>query len=292
MSGSSGTVKAVPTGGAAFLNLPGYLIPPSSVTAMTLARAVSGASGIGAWTQIYSGAPVPVYVDPGDFTPGPLASGAAYVWQLTDALGTIQLGPITPVGAIISKPDYLTNLFIRLLQGAVDNLQRPAGVNHVQVTTKMPQNGWQALPFIVVNLDLIQQTEVQIGEDVENVIDNKWTIIANAKRIWRVSVFSRDAQERDYYRDSLLMVFRVLKATVFSPLGLNVSHSFQAASGTDAKEWEGHSPGFFYADLMMEIDGLFNTTILDNYDLIEEIDVNLVVVPDRHTIAVPLPGSA
>ena len=296
MSGSSGSVTAVPIGGVAFLDLPGYFIPPSGITSMLIQRAVSGASGIGAWTQVYSGAPVPQYVDPGDATPSPLSSGSAYMWRITDNLDSLLLGPITPVGSIVSQPDYLTNLLIRCLQAGINNLTLPSGVNPVQVTTQMPQQGWQALPFVVVNLDLIQQTEVQIGEDVPNPIPPSldWTIWSNAKRIWRVSVFSRDAQERDYYRDTLLMIFRVLKATVFTPLGYNVSHSFQAASGTDAKEWEGHTPGFYYADLMLEIDGVFNTAVLTNYGLIEHLDISAVVstVPSTVTqdVEVPLTG--
>jgi len=294
MSGSNGSVTAVPTGGAAFLSLPGYLIPPSGVTFMALSRSVSGSAGLSAFTTFYSGAPLPAYVDCGDGTPAPLASGTNYVWQVQDDLGSIQLGPIIPSNNIVSQPDYLTNLLIRLLQGAIDSTTLPPGVNPTQVTTKMPQNGWQALPFIVVNLDLIQQSETQIGEDVPtiNPPNLDWTIWSNAKRIWRVSVFSRDAQERDYYRDMLLSVFRVLKATVFAPIGLNVSHSFQAVSGTDAKEWEGHTPGFYYADLMLEIDGVFNTVVLTNYGLIEHIDVNAVVVPGTFSITLnQRPGS-
>ena len=50
MSGSSGSVVAVPTGGAAFISMPGYFQPPSGITFMSLARAVSGASGIGSFT--------------------------------------------------------------------------------------------------------------------------------------------------------------------------------------------------------------------------------------------------
>jgi hypothetical protein len=290
MSGSSGSVAAVPTGGAVLISLPGYLIPLSDVTFMSLSRAVSGASGIGSFTTFYSGSPLPNYVDCGDGTPAPLASGSIYLWNVTDDTGTIQLGPVTPAGSIVSKPDYLTNLLIRLLQGGLNSATFPPGIKLPQVTTQMPQQGWTALPFVVVNLDLIQQSETQIGEDVPNINppSQDWTIWSNAKRIWRVSVFSADAQERDFLRDTLLAFFRVIKATVFSPLGYNVSHSFQAASGTDAKEWEGHTPGFYYADLMLEIDGIFSTIVLLNYGLIEQIDVNAVVMPDVLKVEVPL----
>jgi hypothetical protein len=209
---------------------------------------------------------------------------------VADDFGTTQVGPLVPSGKVTTRPDALSQLLIRLLQGGVNNLVLPEGIKRTQVTTQMPQGGWQALPFVVVNLDLIQQTEVQIGEDVPNPdLKNNWTLWSNAKRIWRVSVFAQDAQERDFYRDSLLGIFRVLKATVFAPIGYDVSHSYQAASYTDAKEWEGHTPGFYGADLMLEIDGLFLTSVLYNYGIIEEIDVNIIVDPNLEIIEVPVP---
>lgn len=298
MSGPKVEMSVVPIGGAVMMKLPEYLTPPSGVTFMAISRAVSGASGLSAFSTIYSGSPMPAYVDPGDGLPAPLSAlNGGYVWNVTDDRGTTQVGPVVPASSLVPSPDYLSNLLIRLLQGGINNLVYPANIpapigGPIQVTTQMPQGGWQAMPFIVVNLDLIQQMEVGIGEDVNlpgPLPVNQWTLWSNAKRIWRVSVFSQDAGERDFYRDSLLSIFRVLKATVFAPLGLDVSHSYQAVSGTDAKEWEGHTPGFYYADLMLEIDGVFNTTILSTYGIIREIDVNIVVVPS--TFEVDIGGS-
>ena len=174
----------------------------------------------------------------------------------------------------------------------MNSLTLPDDVERCQITTKMPQNGFQAMPFMVVNLDLIQQTEVQIGEDVPNPSQNgNWTIFANAKRVWRISILSRNADERDYYRDTLTAVFRVLLATAFTPMGLNVSHSFQAASYTDANEWDGKVPGFYGADLMMEINGIFPAAIVYNYGLIERIDAFPTYLGVTDEISVPLdPG--
>jgi hypothetical protein len=280
MAGPQVKLHRIPTGGAARLEMEAYLMPPSGITSMVVSRAVSGMTGISAWTQIYSGSPCPTYVDAGDGTPSPLDPNCNYLWQVTDSTGTTQVGPLAPVCQVITQPDYLTNLLIRLLQGGIDNLTFPPGFvppgggKPVQVTTEMPQQGWSAMPFIVVNLDLIQQTEVGIGEDSINVVPGSdWNLWSNAKRIWRVSVFSQDAQERDFYRDSILTIFRVLKATVFAHIGQDVSHSFQASSGTDAKEWEGHTPGFYYADIMLELDGVFDATVLTAYKTILAFDI-------------------
>jgi len=268
------------------ISLPDYLIPPSGVTSMTVSRAVSGVTGLGAFTTLYTGVPQPIYLDVGDYLPGPLDPNVAYVWQVTDNRGTSQAGPVSPGSSMISIPDELSQILIRLLQGSLNSVPLPGGMTkRIQVMTKMPQGGWSALPFIVVNLDLIQQTETQIGEDVLDPIPgNEWTIWSNAKRVWRISIFSADAEERDFYRDTLLNVLRVLKATAFAPIGLNVVHSFQATSGTSADEWNGHIPGFYYADLLFELDGVFNTTVLTGFGYILGFTVDVTVNPDSSTI--------
>lgn len=282
----------VPTGGAVRMKFPGYLQSSSGITFMALARAVSGVSGLSAFTPFYSGAPLVSYVDVGDGTAGPLDPATAYVWQVTDDTGSIQLGPLTPAGQLDSAPDQLTNLLIWLLQGALNSLTLPPGFpapgngQPVKVTTQMPANGLQAMPFIVVNLDLIQQSEVALGEDANFSPTNEWTLFVNAKRMWRVTVVCQSAMERDFYRDNLLIIFRVLKATVFGPIGYGVTHSFQANSYTDAKEWEGMVPGFYGADLMLELDGVFNTTVLTNYAVIQAITVNATIDPNIETISV------
>lgn len=151
----------------------------------------------------------------------------------------------------------------------------------------MPQNGWLAMPFIVVNLDIIQQTETQIGGDVENPDnDNVWTLFANAKRVWRICVICQDAEERDFFRDTLLGVFRVLKATALQPMGMDVSHSFQAVSYTSALEFEGRIPGFYAADLMLEIDGPLPAVVTTNYPVIEEIVSDPTFTPYRFTVEI------
>ena len=282
MAGPPVNLSVIPTGGAVLMqfynNETGHYAPPSGATQMTISRAVSGVAGA---TAIYSGGLLASWADAGDgpsFSNAPLSSGSAYTWTVTDTLGSTVVGPVTPASSITSVPDALSQLLIRLLQGGINSLVLPPGVARTSVTTQMPQGGWQALPLIIVNLDLIQQSETQIGEDVVNPNPgNDWSLWVNAKRVWRVSVMSTDAEERDFYRDSLLSIFRVLKATVFSPIGYNVTHSFQAASYTTAKEWDGHTPGFYGADLMLEIDGVFNTAVLTNYSTIQEITVGVTV---------------
>ena len=288
----------IPTGGAVRLDMPDYLVPPSGVTNMVLSRAVSGATGLGTFTQLYSGAPQPLYFDLGDSLPGPLSPATAYVYQVADSTGTTQIGPVVPAPSLQPQADPLTQMFLRLLQAGISNLTLPPGFGTApQVTTKMPQGGLQALPLIVVNLDLIQQSEIGIGTNVVNPnAGNQWTIWVNATRVWRVSVLSQDVEERDFYRDALISIWQVLLATVFDQLAESVTRDVQAASGTESSEWVGQTPGFYYADIMMHFDGVLNTTIITGYGLIEKFAVTVeaegpgeIGVP---IIAIDVPASA
>jgi hypothetical protein len=171
----------------------------------------------------------------------------------------------------------LNALLIRLLDGALSSITLPPGIPRPRVLSKMPVSGWGALPFITVNLDLIQQSEVALGESIENPTqDNIWSLFANARRTWRVTVMCASAEERDFFRDTLLVVFRVLKATAFSPLGLNVTHSFMARSYSSVVEWAGQTPGFYGSDLMLTIDGIFPTAVVTDYAVIREVQATMI----------------
>jgi len=275
---SSVTAIAVPTGGAVLLQFPGFFSPVPGVAALTIERSVQGSN---AWVLIYQGPPIGVFLDVGDSLPQPLDGNTAYIWNINDGISSIQVGPITPASSFVNEPDQLTQVLIRALQGIMNSMVLPPGVQPAVVTIKMPVNGWAAMPFIVINLDLIQQTETNIGEDFAAPNPaNVWTLFANAKRVWRVTVISQAAEERDFYRDSLLAAFRILKATAFAPIGYDVSHTFSATSYSSTSEWEGLNPGFYGADLMLEINGIFPAAVLTNYPLILDVASNPTFDPN------------
>lgn len=287
-------ISAVPTGGAAVLKMREYLVPPSGVTSLTIERSVSGASGLSPFVSIYSGAPVPVFLDIGDGLPEPLDSSAQYVWRVTDQRGATVTNPYVPEWRIATSPDQLTQIFIRLIQGAVNAMPVPDGYVRPQVTTQYPRNGWQAMPFIVVNLELIQQQEVAIGGDIPTPdTDNNWVFWMNAKRLWRVTIQCAGAEERDFYRDQLLAVFRVIQSTAFSPLGYNVRQSVQSVSYVDTDFMAGGTPGFYAADAMCEIDGILPITVLTDYGRIATVAATgTVTVPDYTTIELAVPSAS
>ncbi len=291
MAGPVVDYTVVPIGGVITLQMPGWLPPGPDQGPVTIARAVSGSAGLSPFTTLYTGAASGAWswIDAGDNLPAPLMPGSGYVYQVTDNTGTTQIGPVYPAPTFFNDPDRLTQLFIRLLQAGVNNLTLPQGISPVQVTQQMPQGGFQALPYIIVNLDLIQQYQTGIGQDVENPnSQGVWDIAVNATRVWRVSVMARNALERDFYRDTLLGMFQILLATVFLPLGLDVHHDFQAASGTDAREWEGKNPGFYYAELIFKISGTFTINILTLPLYINTITAT-ATLPDSTTQEIQVP---
>ena len=284
MAGPTVYVTPIATGGAIRLDLPDYVAPPSGVTTMVISTATSGNTGISPWLQIYSGAPSPVWLDVGDLRPTPLDPTTLYLYQVSDNRGTTQTDPVIPNWTCTPTGDQLTALMIRLIQGAVNAMPLLPGIQRTQVTTRMPLNGWQAMPFIIVSPELVQQTEVQIGEDIPTPDkNNNWTLFALVNRVWRITIMSPSDEERDFYRDRLLAAFRVFKAQAFGPLGYDVTHKFQAVSYTDAQEWQGHVPGFYAADLMYELEGVFPVIVLTNYGLIETISTTATIVPPPGT---------
>lgn len=179
----------------------------------------------------------------------------------------------------------MNSVMIRLLQAALNSLVLPAGIQPAVVMTRMPAGGWPALPFVNVNLEFIQQTETAIGEDVENPTpDNIWTLFGMAKRTWRVTITAPDAEERDFYRDTLLAVLRILDATVFSEIGLNNTHSLQAVSYPVAKERDGRIPGFYCADIILDTDSTFSTSVRTGYPVILGISSTGTYLPPDFTV--------
>lgn len=286
-------LTVIPTGGAVRIDLPDYLEQLNGVTDMVLSRAVSGSTGLGAFTMLYSGAVKPIWIDAGDALPEPLDMATSYVWRVADSTGTSQVGPLMPVSSVAPQPDDFTALFIRLMQATVNGLTLPVGWARPQVTTKMPQGGWAAMPFIVVNLDLFQQTDTGIGQGVINPDKNNiWDIWIDAKRVWRVSILCQDAEERDFFRLALVAAFQTILPTVFAPIGMDVRHSIQASSGTDVSEAEGKAPGFYYCDIMMEVDGSFNVAIVTGYGVIPGFAVTATTAPGDVVDHITVPPGA
>ena len=255
----------VPTGGAISLQI-------ASSGTTTLSRTTSGSTGLGAWTQLYSGPPLQSYIDTGDMLPAPLDVDTAYVYKMVDANGTITTPAITPYVALNIQQEPLLSLLIRLIQAGVSNLIVPAGVSPCQVLQAMPIVGFPPMPFVVCNLDLMQQAETPIGQTSEVVdYDGNWVMTGMARRVFRISVLATNTADRDFYRDAVIGIFQSIIKSVFAPLGLDVRHRYQAASGQMADDPNGMSPGFYYCDVLCTFEGTFNILITPEYGLMNNI---------------------
>lgn len=262
-------VYAVPTGGAIGIE---FSTAPSGT--ISLARAVSG----GAFSTLYSGAPLAsggvnqFFLDYGDGLPAPLASGTTYVYQLADVGGTVFSAGIQTNGAFALLSDSVTQTLVRLLQAAVANNVPPAGVQPARVIQAMPLTGLPPMPCVVVTPELLQQAEQKVGQDVEQPdATNTWTMSEFALRLYRVSIISTSAVERDYYRNLVIAAFKISLAYVFGPIGENVTHTYQAASYQVVDPHAGQTPGFYGCDVMLELTGTFNLAITTDYGIIATI---------------------
>lgn len=271
MASPSVYTSIVPTGGAVALEIYGAV---SGVA--TLSRAVSGST----FTQIYSGVPLTsgFYLDTGDGLPGPLDPSLYYQYQYTDDSGTTTTEFIQPAISLAVQQEPITAILIRLLQAGLSALTLPNGIKPAQVTNAMPLGGSIPMPLVVINLDLAQQGAVPIGQSNPPPEWNTSTTIITGftKRIYRVSVIAQDASTRDFYRDNLIGIFQALYKTVLQPLGIDVTHRWQAASGQIANDKIAMSPGFYYADIMMEFEGTLDVIISpqNGYGLIARITLS------------------
>lgn len=259
----------IPSGGAIGLKLTGE-------GDWTLSRAVSGANGLSAYAPIGSGSfSVPgtiFYLDVGDGSPSPLAASGLYLYQFTDGTGTASAGPLTPVLSVDIEQDGLTRALIRLLQGFFNSLAIPGKGPRPQVLHALPLQGWPPLPLVVIYPELVQQSEVPIGKDVETVDGTgTWVNTEFASRTYRISVLASNAPEREFYRDAVVGFFKVGLAYFLSQIGQDVRQRYQAASYQITGDNQSMSPGFYGCDIALEITGTHNITVTTSYGVIHAI---------------------
>lgn len=265
----------VPTGGAVRLEL----VTAVSGT-ISLSRATSGASGLSSFTTLYSGAPLAtdgsttMFVDVGDFLPAALDTTLQYVYQLSDVNGVVLTPATPPIASINIEQDQLSWMLYRLLKAGLVNIQPlPQGIQALKdVTEAMPLGDLPPTPLVVVNAEMLQQADQQIGADVPQPdVTNVWTRQELVRRVYRVSVISRNSIERDYYRDTIVAIFKAVLAYVLAPLGDDVRHSWQAESYQVSDDQKSYVPGFYGCDILLEIVGIYNFAITTNFGFIHTI---------------------
>lgn len=243
------------------------------------------------WTTLYTGLPAnprgdtQFFLDTGDAGTGPLQPTSQYIYQIIDITGTLESNPVTPVAFVNLDRTYWDQIFITIIQGAVNSVQLPPGINRARVSEAMPLQGLIPMPFVVLNNDLIQQEEVPIGQALptlgEGFVQPPYVNIATqtafVRNLFRISVFSQNANERSFYRDLVVATFRANLYYLFQQIGEDITHTFQATNYQATKSGDGLIPGFYASDIMLEFTGTQNITLNTNYGVIDTIDMQYAV---------------
>ena len=288
MSAPEVTAYSLPSGGVISLAISGAVSGSA-----TLERAVSGQ----AFVTISSGSALQLFLDAGELLPAPLDPTLFYQYRYTDSNGVTVTPFIQPASCLTVQPEPIIEILLRIIQGAINSLTLPTGIKRAEVTQAMPLGGSIPIPLVVINNDLTQQAAIPIGQSVsalntlqdDDAPNSGFTITGFARRIYRVSVLSQNAPERNFYSDLLSGVFETIYTNVLQPLGIDVMHSWQVSRGQVAVDRMGKLPGFYYADAVWTFEGTLNVLITPDYGLISKISVT-PSYPDgvSDTVEVPL----
>ena len=216
----------------------------------------------------------PLVVDDGMQMSNHLDFGTTYFYTVTDPNGTVTTPGIVPASTLIVTPSYIDKLLFRLFTAGIKAVSTPAGVtpgSEIRVLQAMSLAKGDVMPFIVMNLDLEQQREVPIGRAVVSTFGKIWTIPSIVFKQYSVWILTRSAVERDFYKDACIGVLLSIMTNVMERIGSNISYSYQAAQSQVVSPEPEFSPGFYEADVHLDIEGTFNISIEINQPLIESI---------------------
>ena len=287
MSGTVGTdpsiyYELVPCGGVVSLQL-----QSSTVSGWSLTRYVDQGGTLVSGTSLLLPDPTPApagstyipyinYIDIGEGLNAPLNQSLAYAYTFTVVSGGTDVSITTPaisVGATLTiNQDDLTQIFIRVMQAGLNalivpnNFKRKPSVFHA-----MPVAGQPTLPFVAISQVTMQQVQVPIGQNVmSNYQSNLLSITDLTKRRYSIAIMTTTAEEREFYRDAVISIFKTILGPLLESIGQNVSHDFMVDTGQVTQDRD--APGFYYCECLVEITGTFNVTVSTNYGFIADID--------------------
>jgi hypothetical protein len=260
----------------------------------SLTRSVSGASGLSEPVTLYNGPclanisndpPMLMpFIDANDGNPLPLSQTSAYVYTFTTTNGSVTSPPIIPAVTIEVVPDPLVELLIKIITAGLKALRVPAGfTNKLEILHAMPINTMPPLPSVFINQDLMQQEEVGIGDSVDPDFHlNRYTVSAIVSRRLNVTIATTTVQERGFYRDAAIAIWRSILGPFLTTIGQDVNQRFQAADTQNVEP--DMQPGFYISELMFDFSGLFNVGVTTNYGIVRQIDFNPTIEPNDEVL--------
>ena len=288
---SSVSASLAPFGGVVSFVIGGYATGASAQ--MAISRSSTGSSGT--YLNIYSGNPCALFVDVGDGLPTALLSGSTYYWNFVDSSGTINIGPITPTGNLQYTDDGLTAIIVRCLQAGIDNQTLPNHIKRATVMQDMPLNGFPSLPLITVTDKLEEQESIGIGQQIPEPIlaqNQIWTQGCLSRKIHQVSVLCSDTTTRDYYKRLVVLIFQAMLPNLLQDLGQNVSHRYMINTGQTVEDLKQKIPGFYFADIMLELTGNFTVNVQLNYPIVKGVLIGITAYPVSSSYFINVSGLA
>lgn len=250
-----------PTGGVIVLEITPSIGVDISTGMLTVQRYAG--SLINAATTIYSGVFAPVIIDDGEQLPNYLDAATTYFYTAFDTGGVTTTPGIQPVAKLAVTQTYLDKLLFRMFSSGVNSLNLPTGISQIRVLQAMPLTlSSELMPFAVMNLDLEQQEQIQIGEGFASQTlvgpDGTGTIPSIVLRRYSLNVLTLNAKERDFYKDACIgVVYSMLP--VLQSIGNDVHFEYQAAQSQVANS--ATMPGFYLVTVMIDIQGIYNVQV-------------------------------
>ncbi len=258
----------VSTGGAIRLDLnstdTNYVLTRSNVSTNTTSVLYSGVNDSCLYLDIGDG-----YTTNVNYLPS-----GVYNYTITDSYGSTTTPNIIPTVYLTVFPEELDKIFIKLMKAALDALIIPNGFSKAQVYHAMPLGGYPPLPAVVIQQELLKQSEIPIGQQVYKDEDDM-NMLSIATRRYSAAILSRNSEERDFYRVAIIGCFEAICLDVFSYLGNNIRHSFAVDSSMESTDEPNASPGFYYADCLLSFDGNFFVGINKQYPVIQSTAVTV-----------------
>ena len=281
MTAPTMTVDLIPTGGAVSIKI------VSDATTVTLSRAVydPGTSTLSAFTTLKSCAPsdIALFIDAGEMLQTPLDQTKQYVYKVVDDQSNLyQSDPVSVACTVTMENEYLSSLFIKLMKGGLRALSIPKNFLAPNVVSAMPLSGSVPLPIISINATVLHQDDIPIGQQVvfsKDADGATWYINGMATRVFTVGIQSMNVDERDFYRDAVICLFHAILNNPLSEIGEDISHRYYCESSQmTGKDSPQNQPGFYFSEILLEIQGKFDVTIQTNFGIVEDFVPDEVIV--------------
>lgn len=213
---------------------------------------------------VYQGLALAMFLDIGEPLPSVLQPDVTYTYNFIDDSGSYEVITSFPNVVVTPQVDNMTYQLIRLIRGAMQNMQVPPQIKKAEVLQSVPVSRSVKLPAIFINQDLIQQDRTPIGRNIgiQPMSDSETMIIsALVRRRFSIYIEAMDSMTTNFYHDVMIALITSLMNHVFGEEGLenSINYSFQSTGGMAfTKE---NQPTFYYSQIALDFTGPLNISL-------------------------------